>query len=320
MWARRGFGALAALLLLAAVSFTLLRLLQPTFGPSMMLTALAPYAVILYAAGVAALFAATRARAVWAVAVVSVGAIALHAWWAQPAFSGSPAAPDPDSFTVMTANVRLGQAAEEPLVRTVIAEDVDVLVLQELSVFQLASLDRAGLSQVLPYRAGGSGAEWGLTMTLSRYPVQQGAIWDSGSSHEVTIESPKGVVTLLAVHPDRPRATGAHDWLKDQDQLLERAEALRGPALIAGDLNASEDHLALRRLESAGYRDSGELIGAGWQPTWPSIKLLGIPLPVLVQLDHVMVNDEIEVVGSSTRSITGSDHRAVIAEVVVAGR
>ncbi len=64
------------------------------------------------------------------------------------------------------------------------------------------------------------------------------------------------------------------------------------PDLVVGDFNATADHEPMRSLADAGYRDVGELANEGWQPTWPSgdaVELLGVSVPSLVQIDHVLV-------------------------------
>jgi hypothetical protein len=74
----------------------------------------------------------------------------------------------------------------------------------------------------------------------------------------------------------------------------------------------------LRALADDGYRDVGELANQGWQPTWPSsgdVSLLGVPLPSLTQIDHVLVGPRLAAIGMHTREIPGSEHRAVVAEV-----
>ena len=56
----------------------------------------------------------------------------------------------------------------------------------------------------------------------------------------------------------------------------------------------------------------------GWQPTWPSsgrVDVAGIPVPALMQIDHVLVGPGLAALAMRTVELPGSDHRAVIAEV-----
>ena len=90
--------------------------------------------------------------------------------------------------------------------------------------------------------------------------------------------------------------------------------------LVVGDLNATTDHAPMRRLADAGFRSATELANEGWQPTWPAhgrTSLLGIPLPHLVQIDHVLLGPSLAAVGTHTLDIPGTDHRALVAEVAV---
>ena len=47
--------------------------------------------------------------------------------------------------------------------------------------------------------------------------------------------------------------------------------------------------------------------------TWPA----GRPFPPLVTIDHVLVSDELAVVGDATLRLPGSDHLAVTADLAL---
>jgi endonuclease/exonuclease/phosphatase family metal-dependent hydrolase len=87
--------------------------------------------------------------------------------------------------------------------------------------------------------------------------------------------------------------------------------------VLLGDCNASLDHAPLRRLLRAGYRDAAATRGRGLLPTWPfRLATLRFWTPP-VTLDHVLADRRLGVRFFATRPTEGSDHRAVLAELVL---
>jgi endonuclease/exonuclease/phosphatase (EEP) superfamily protein YafD len=84
--------------------------------------------------------------------------------------------------------------------------------------------------------------------------------------------------------------------------------------ILAGDFNATLDHHELRRLIGRGYHDAGEQAGTGLRMTFPTD---ASPLPELVAIDHVLADRRIRVVSVRTVPIEGSDHRGVLADLVL---
>jgi endonuclease/exonuclease/phosphatase family metal-dependent hydrolase len=134
----------------------------------------------------------------------------------------------------------------------------------------------------------------------------------------VTVGDPAvagSALTVLAVHPTAP--TDPEQWRADHAAVLAAAEA-SDPDLVVGDFNATLDHPPMRALADHGWRSVEELANEGWQPTWPSNGLVspfGLPLPSLVQIDHVLVGPRLAALSTHTVEIPGTDHRAVVAEV-----
>jgi endonuclease/exonuclease/phosphatase family metal-dependent hydrolase len=211
----------------------------------------------------------------------------------------------------MTSNL-LGDAGDAPgLVEAAAEADVDVLAVEELSTGALAELDRAGLAELFPFRAG-EAAPGGTagTMVFAREPITdvRRLPTDFGSWSVLV-----GEVRVFAVHPVYALETAA--WRDEHAALLAVAEEQQ-PDLLLGDFNATLDHGPMRRLDAAGYRDATELSGSGWQPTWPATGtgIQGL-LPPVIQIDHVLVDDGWSAARTWTVEIDGSDHRALVAEV-----
>jgi endonuclease/exonuclease/phosphatase (EEP) superfamily protein YafD len=90
-----------------------------------------------------------------------------------------------------------------------------------------------------------------------------------------------------------------------------------GPVrVLAGDFNATLDHAALRAVLRTGWADAAQRTGRGLSWTWRPLRL---PWPRLV-LDHVLVDPRIGVAAVALEPVPGSDHRALVADLVLPPR
>jgi endonuclease/exonuclease/phosphatase family metal-dependent hydrolase len=112
----------------------------------------------------------------------------------------------------------------------------------------------------------------------------------------------------------------ADQWWADQRVIRLATADGDGPTLVAGDLNATMDHKPMRQLLAAGYADAATEAKSRWQPTWPSsgeVTLLGVPVPSMLAIDHVLVQggsqQALRPVQTQTFTVFGTDHRALVA-------
>ncbi|NUS62538.1 MAG: endonuclease/exonuclease/phosphatase family protein [Saccharothrix sp.] len=256
----------------------------------------------------------------WAVATITLlVAVVLVAAVVPRAFPDSRPVGVGREVTVMAANLLVGKAEAEAVVAAAKAQRVDVLTMQELTPAMVLDLDRAGLDEVLPYRhfldePGGSGS--GIA---SRYPLSPRTLTPPSTMRQAgaLVDLPGDDLEVLSVHPMPPVVdNGPEDWQRDLAGLPERA--LDGPVrVLAGDFNATLDHVGLRRLLNSGYADAADQVGAGLTPTWPSG---GALWPPPVTIDHVLVDDRCPVDAFDVVEVPGSDHRAVVSRFVVPRR
>lgn len=279
------------------------------------LVSFVPAGVLLYAGALVLLLVLAcrrgERRLPLAVAVGAAGGLGLHLAWVAPSFVGTSVAAAEEPLRVMTSNV-LGDAGDATgLVELAAEEDVDVLAVEELSTGALAEMERAGVAELFPYRAG-EAADGGVagTMLFAREPISDVVrLPTTFGSWSALV----GDVRVFALHPVYALDTAR--WHDEHAALLDAARELE-PDLLLGDFNATLDHGPMRRLHDAGYRDAAELAGAGWQPTWPAdgSGLRGL-LPPVIQIDHVLVDDGWTALGTETHHLAGSDHLALIADV-----
>ena len=321
------FWLVVVALAVPAVPFTLNRLVDAEAGPAVRMMAFTPLATPWYVAdvllvGTALVLGRAGSRRVVGAVLALLGlGLGLHVWWLAPQFVGG--SPDPAEgaaeLVVMTTNFYEGEADAAAVVRAAEDHGVGLLVVNEITFGTLHQLEDAGIDELLPHRIGEPNGAVDGTMVFSREPITEPVRLDTTfQSWQLTVGEGEGAVTVLAVHPVAPvPPAGAPAWRADHETLLAAARD-SGAQLVLGDMNATADHAVMRAWRDAGYRDSLELVNAGWSRTWPSNGITPVPgfhPPALIQIDHVLVDDTLAVTDSSTVDVPGSDHRAVVATV-----
>lgn len=296
----------------AAVVALVVRQVPASWQPLIVLASFAHWPLVLAPAGVALFVLARRWRATAAAAVCALLAITTQA----PLYVASARAPDGARLGVLQANLGFGRADPDAVVRLVARHDVALLATEELTVAARERLLAKGLGRLLPYRfdaalpSGGGGlAIW------SRYPLSAEVNVEHFELGVLTarVALPDGSpLTFVAVHLLPPYPYPAAEWLAETDRLRNLLHAQDGRVIVAGDFNATSDHVRFRRLLTDGYRDGADQVGAGYLTTYPTDRWF----PPLVAIDHVLAKGTV-VTRLSARRLRGSDHRALLARVAV---
>jgi endonuclease/exonuclease/phosphatase (EEP) superfamily protein YafD len=258
-----------------------------------------------------------RTRLTAAVAAVAAGVLAASV---LPRGAEGPQVASADTpgtaLVVMTTNLWRGEADAGAILRLAREHRVDVLSVQELTTEAVARLDAAGVrdlfpARVLEPRTGGAGG--GLLARHALRPVSTAAV-EGHEQPEVTLTLPGGRdVRIQSVHPISPvSGDRVAEWRRQLGSLGEPHARDGTPRVLAGDFNATLDHRELRRLLARGFYDAADAAGQGLHTTWPAAG----PVVGLLTLDHVLLPPEIKVRSVTLHDI-GSDHRAVIAELVL---
>lgn len=307
---------IAALVATPWVLWAALRTLGLERGhPLVALVAFSPFAAAL--APLPVILALVLRR--WLVAAVAaVAALALLAAVLPRALDGphrAHADAPGSTLIVMTANLRFGRADAPALLRLVRAHDVDVLSVQELTPDALRRLDAAGAARLLPARSVRPDLRWSGLGVLARAPLRAVAPPPEGAAAQLEVlmsSSARAKLRFVAVHPLPPISrVNTRAWRRALHNLPDpRAGTV--PRVLLGDFNATLDHHELRRLLRRGYVDAADATGDGLRPTWPTT---GGRLPLTI--DHVLFPTPIKVRRVSLHDVPGSDHRALIAELVL---
>lgn len=263
-------------------------------------------------------------RREWKAAALALVATAVLSACVLPRAFGGPvpaARLGGPTLRVMTTNLSLGEADAESVVALVRGHHPDVLLLQEFTPEAEAAFDRAGISDLLPYRATHPSALAAGSALFSRLPLQDPGYrrnWSGFYQVHATVAVPGGPPVLLeSVHTCSPFSLGQlHCWRTDVAREPHADDAPAGTLrVLAGDFNATLDHAPLRTLIGHGYRDAADAVGAGWVGTWgPYGRHPFIPP---VALDHVLAAAAIGVESVDAYGVPRTDHRAVVATLTL---
>jgi hypothetical protein len=124
-----------------------------------------------------------------------------------------------------------------------------------------------------------------------------------------------GGLRFVAFHAVAPTPGSVPQWRSDL-ATLGRWCANRdvGPAVVAGDFNATLDH-AVFRDATQGCVDAAAQTGRGLVGTWNS----RLPRWLGAQIDHVLLTGGVSALDSSVVDVPGSDHRAVLTRLRLPG-
>lgn len=222
---------------------------------------------------------------------------------------------------VATVSLRRGVVHAGPVLDLVRRHAVDVLAVQELTPRAETALRAAGLDRLLPHsyvvpaRPGSpvaaSGAVW-TRLEITGRTVAPGSF----EQPAVRLATTGGEFELTSVHTLPPALSPAavRGWTTDLAALPDpHPTVLR---VLAGDFNATLDHAGLRAVLRRGYADAARAAGRATAWTWRPLRLR---VPRLT-LDHVLVDPRISVASVDLVPVAGSDHRSVVAELVLPRR
>ena len=116
-------------------------------------------------------------------------------------------------------------------------------------------------------------------------------------------------------------AEGIDDWQQNFEDRLSQSRRLAAdvakrehPLIVAGDLNAPETSPVIRTLLDRGLRDAFSSAGRGYGYTHGHSTMLAISF---LRIDHILVSPEIGVVDAFAGGKEGSEHRPVIADLLL---
>ncbi len=242
----------------------------------------------------------------------------------------------------MTYNVKAYIASQHAdgyakLAIEVTEQQPDVIVMQDASImaFDEPGEPRNALEQVV--RQGRYVFQSGQYVVASRWPLRDchlGGIPFEGQTHGfLTCQADiHGVrVNIVTVHFLSPRdglnaarkegVDGMGDWqqnllnrLQQTSLLAQHLRDMSGPVVLGGDLNAPEASAVVQTLLDTGLRDAFSSAGWGYGYTHGHSLIKGLSF---LRIDHILVSKDIGVVNAFAGGAEGSQHRPVIADLVM---
>lgn len=274
-------------------------------------------------AGVAVLLAgALLWRRQWGWGAVLVVLAGVHLWDASSIYRDAAPmvalGPGVQPVRVMTFNAWEPNNDGRRVLAEVRRQRPDILFVAEMSDGVYGALRGAG--DMFPYAFPAQRPARKDMALFSRWPVHDAAF------HELpevgftvvmaVVDTPAGGLRFAGVHTMSPK--GADRWRERNRQLHYIAEAVRAeprPLLFMCDCNVTPWSPAYRRfVAAAGLRTAQPL---GWPaPSWPD----WMPRPLQIPIDQILVTPGIGVVARHSGTASGSDHRPVVADVVLPER
>lgn len=280
--------------------------------PMVQLIAYTPYALVL---SMLALLVVVLCRRWLAAGFLLLAVIALALAVLPREMGGAESVPGGQPVRILSANLYGGHADVDEITSLAKARDVDIVAVQELTPGAVEKLDRAGFATDYPHRVllPAPGATGGGI--YARWPLKDlGSLEAEFHQPVVAVEVPSAIpFQLVSVHPMAPSIPSRTGQWADEYGSIPPATSVDLPSVLAGDFNATLDHARLRDLIDTGYRDAAEVMGKGLVSTWPS--RIGWKLPVTI--DHVLAERGISIAAYDVEKISGTDHRAVFAELLL---
>lgn len=299
----------------------IMRVFPPTEDVEALTASFIPYGIVFSTISlICFLVALLRAQRRTALAVVSILTAALLAWqvsWQVPFFVADDRPMTTAPITVLSLNMRAGEADQTQLAQE--ASDADIVVLVEVTPWALEGLRKGPMGSRFRYVDPADQNESNGSAIFSRFPLHDPRLlpptsWQMRSV--VAAVSGIGDVTVVGAHPCNPFC-GTGKWATEHEVLANYLRTVgTGPTIVAGDFNAVDDHGPLRRLAAAGYESATDIAGAGWLPTYPS----NSPIPPLLPIDHILLNNRLTSSSVTSFAIPGTDHRGLRAVIGGTGR
>jgi endonuclease/exonuclease/phosphatase (EEP) superfamily protein YafD len=215
------------------------------------------------------------------------------------------------SANVHFANPDIGRIAEE-----IVATSPDLVALQEIDLDAAWGLRKSGALGRFPYAATAIRTGPAAIGLWSRFPLADVRVQDVYGMPfiSVTVGSGTRRLRVYTVHLIAPLGGDRIRWRAQLRWLDEELRGQRGPLVVSGDFNATRYHPSFRRLLSDRLGDAHERSGRGWAMTWPRDQW---PLPPFMRIDHVLISLDIGVRTVKEGVGQGSDHRPIIADLVL---
>ncbi len=239
---------------------------------------------------------------------LAAAAVALAWPWVQQPPAVAATGP---RFTLLTFNVYYNNPRLDRIAELVRETKPDIVVLLEVVPRVRPGLD--AVAAQYPYRVECWREKWGDALVLSRFPLTdihatlpEAKFRRPMGAVEVAIEGRK--LTLFPAHLSLPFPLNGRDMQTGEiEEIVTTIATVAGPRILTGDFNASSWAATMARPRE----QLNMTLLTGGDGTWPTF----LPRAMSMPIDHVLATQELALVSRKLLTVSGSDHRAVLAEI-----
>lgn len=219
-------------------------------------------------------------------------------------------------YSVLFANINYGNQNLDRLLDRIEFENPDLLVTVETDQQKFDQLTPQ-LSQYPHTFHVNRGQRLG-TSIWSKQPfvTDPNVIWDESQTYPtIRFQLPASdslqPLVVYAVHPPPPITSSTTEARNQIFGLLANQIGQEvGPILVVGDFNATSWSPNFSQLIQDS-KLSDTRVANGLQPSWPTF----LPSLLRIPIDHVLVNNLVQVISRQTLPSIGSDHLPVLVEI-----
>jgi vancomycin resistance protein VanJ len=308
------------ILWLISLSLILLYPLRWLFGESLqpvrMVSYITPW-ILIFSVPMLIITGLTRRK--WLLFLLAIPTLTI-AFTFAPLFLPNPQAtlpPNGFSLKIMSYNLH-GIKKINGIFEVIRKEKPDILLIQEFSP-ALVSPSFHGLDNLYPeLYMDRAPKDFGQAI-FSRYPLKQVSTeFDKGRTQKILIETPAGQIAIWNVHPIPPYLIPPEQYDTQMSSLVGDIAKIKGPLIVAGDFNATDQSEAYRMVNNY-LKDAYWEVGWGFGFSYPAPPYTFMDSRIqtgpLWRIDHIFHSQDFIATSAHTLSKSGgSDHFPIVAE------
>ncbi|MEG4962738.1 MULTISPECIES: endonuclease/exonuclease/phosphatase family protein [unclassified Microcoleus] len=259
-------------------------------------------------------FALVRSKKIWLLVsafCIIINLAEIVPWYfPSPAFAGATPG---QHLRILHSNVLTSNRRYSEVISLVKAEQPDIAVFVEVSTVWAKEL--AVLSEMFPYSCHYQQSERFGSAIYSKLPLKNPSVKPFSKRRKslfAEVEFQGKIISLILAHPTVP--IKQQSFIERNRQLAgigEYAAQVKNPLIVVGDFNTTMWSPFYKNMVKTGKLRNARS-GFGILPTWPTF----MPL-AYIPIDHFLVSKEIGVLKIHTGCNLGSDHLALITDLVI---
>lgn len=226
-------------------------------------------------------------------------------------------------FRLAVANVYVDNPTPEDAARQLVQCGADLIALSEATPAFMTIFDAAGGDVSHPHRVSDPADTTDYAIAIaSRLPLGRHSTVKLLGKLRLAIAEVEIDGVMATIEALNPRSTfdaeGQETWKEQIAELTAHVPSIRGPLVVAGDLNSTKFRPEFEDLRRVGLADAIDALGQAWRPTFSlkSVRPLGV-FGRIARIDQALVNDQIRAVHVQHLPAQGSDHVPFVVTLAV---